>query len=108
MSMKTQTEKFNTQQEALKIAKLLANDLRLQILCVLEEGPATVTEIMVAVKAEQSRVSHQLSALREHQVISAQRDGRQIEYSLTDPHMRELLNDLMAHAEHVQQNAPHH
>ncbi|MBJ7695592.1 ArsR family transcriptional regulator [Weissella confusa] len=96
------------EQEALKIAKLLANDLRLQILCLLQEnGAATVTEIMNALHVEQSRVSHQLSELREYQMISATRSGRQITYALTDPHMMELLNDLLEHANHVRLHREH-
>lgn len=96
------------EQEALKIAKLLSNDLRLQILCLLQEnGAATVTEIMNALHAEQSRVSHQLSELREYQMISATRSGRQITYALTDPHMMELLNDLLEHANHVRLHREH-
>lgn len=106
--MELSEEIFLKEQEALKIAKLLANDLRLQILCLLQEnGAATVTEIMTALHAEQSRVSHQLSALREYQMISATREGRTITYSLTDPHMMELLQDLLDHANHVRLHRNH-
>ena len=46
-----------------------------------------------------SAVSHQLGLLRDRRLVSARRQGRNVEYSLLDEHIRQLLTIGMAHVE---------
>jgi DNA-binding transcriptional ArsR family regulator len=70
----------------------LATPSRLQILACLHDGPLSVSEIVEVVGMEQSAVSHQLRVLRDHDVVSVQRDGRKRLYALRTEHVAELLD----------------
>ncbi|QNK81527.1 metalloregulator ArsR/SmtB family transcription factor [Nakamurella sp. PAMC28650] len=74
---------------------------RLMILSQLRQAPATVGELTEAVRMEQSAVSHQLRVLRTMGLVSTQRHGRSITYSLYDSHVASLLDEAVYHAEHV-------
>jgi len=79
---------------------------RLMILSQLRQAPATVGEITAAVCMEQSAVSHQLRLLRTMGLVTTQRNGRSITYSLYDDHVASLLDEAVYHAEHVRLGEP--
>jgi len=74
----------------------LANELRLEIVKLLEREPMNVTEIAKATKAERSRVSHALQLLRQCKLVIAKKDGREILYHLNkqSPVFREAKGNL--------------
>jgi DNA-binding transcriptional ArsR family regulator len=74
---------------------------RLRILARLHAGPATVGELAVAVGMEGSAVSHQLRLLRHLGLVVGQRDGRRVVYELHDDHVGEMLEQVVAHVDHV-------
>jgi DNA-binding transcriptional ArsR family regulator len=79
---------------------------RLLILSRLRQSPTTVTELTEAVGMEQSAVSHQLRLLRTMGLVTKQRTGRHITYSLYDNHVASLLDEAVYHAEHLRLAAP--
>lgn len=81
--------------------RALANPSRLRILATLQAGPATVGQLTESVGMEQSAVSHQLRLLRDQGFVTAERDGRHMEYRLYDDHIGELIDQALSHAEHV-------
>ncbi len=60
----------------------LANELRLDILRLLEQGPKNVTQLAEATKAERSRVSHALQILRQCHLVRVRKKGREMLYEL--------------------------
>ena len=50
---------------------------------------------------EASAVSHQLRLLRHLGLVIGVRDGRRVVYELHDDHVAELLEQVVAHVEHV-------
>jgi DNA-binding transcriptional ArsR family regulator len=79
---------------ALAITQALSDPLRLAVLQHLMGGPATVTELMLATTAAQSRLSNHLAVLREGKLVRAIRQGRQIVYEIRNPAVARLVESL--------------
>jgi DNA-binding transcriptional ArsR family regulator len=79
----------------------LATPSRLYILARLQEGPCAVGELAEAVGMEPSACSHQLRLLRNLGLVTGERQGRSIVYSLYDNHVAELLDQALYHVEHL-------
>jgi DNA-binding transcriptional ArsR family regulator len=75
----------------------LSTPSRVQILGCLLGGPHSVSELMEALDMEQSAVSHQLRVLREHTLVSSERQGRRRVYALHDDHVVALLEGALRH-----------
>lgn len=65
------------------ILKLLAEENRLKILCILKSGEHCVCEIIKHLGLPQNLVSHHLNKLKEAELINGRKDGVWIHYSLT-------------------------
>jgi len=86
---------------AAEAMQALSAPSRLRILARLHAGPASVSEIAAAVDMEGSAVSHQLRLLRHLGLVVGERDGRQVVYELHDDHVAEMLEQVVAHVDHV-------
>ncbi len=64
--------------------KAMGNRTRLRILMELQKGPHNVTSIVKKLKMPQPTVSHHLALLRGAELVKAQRNGKEIIYSLND------------------------
>lgn len=79
----------------------LATPSRLRILGLLYAGPASVSEIGEAIDMDGSAVSHQLRILRHLGLVTGERSGRRVVYSLHDEHVGQLMEQAMSHVEHL-------
>ncbi|MFC5907929.1 ArsR/SmtB family transcription factor [Streptacidiphilus monticola] len=79
----------------------LATPSRLLILAHLQEGPCAASDIADAVGMERSACSHQLRLLRNLGLVSTERRGRSIVYSLYDNHVADLVDQAIGHVEHL-------
>jgi ArsR family transcriptional regulator len=66
------------------ILKLLAEESRLKIICILKNGDHCVCEIIKHLGLPQNLVSHHLNKLKEAGLIKGEKDGFWVHYSLTD------------------------
>ena len=66
------------------LLKVLADETRLAVIEQLIAGPKHVAEINQDLGVEQSLLSHHLKVLRESELVIAQRDGKQVLYSLAE------------------------
>jgi len=62
--------------------KVLADETRLEIVEQLLQGPKHVGEINLKIQIEQSLLSHHLKILRDSGLVTSQRDGKSVLYSL--------------------------
>lgn len=71
--------------------RALGDPTRIAILQLLLKRPHTVSELIGELDVPQSRVSNHLACLRWCRFVSAERQGRQVVYSISDPRIRDLL-----------------
>lgn len=79
----------------------LATPSRLRILGRLHAGPCSVNALAQHVGMEASAVSQQLRVLRHLGLVTGQRDGRSVVYTLHDDHVGQLLDEAIGHVEHL-------
>jgi ArsR family transcriptional regulator len=65
--------------------RALGDETRLRILEALATGERCVSDLMDALGLGQSLVSHHLRALREAGLVTVRRDGRRINYTISEP-----------------------
>ncbi len=80
---------------------LLSDANRLRLLsALLEGGELCVCDLAATVGMAESATSHALRLLRAHRVVKVRRAGRVAYYSLTDGHVRMLLDVALEHVAH--------
>lgn len=79
--------------------KIFSDSTRVKILCSLFEEELNVTEITAATGVSQTAVSHQLRILKQNHLVKYKRDGKQMLYSLSDDHVKTIINCGIEHIE---------
>jgi DNA-binding transcriptional ArsR family regulator len=80
--------------EVERLGKGIGNVGRYNILESLMKGPRTVGEIVKSVKISQPRVSQHLKILKGANLVSDERRGQEVYYSINVAHMTSLLKKL--------------
>ncbi len=79
------------EKRAAAIFSALAHPLRLRIIEKLRDGPCCVCKIIPFVGGEQSNVSHHLAILRNAGIVSSEKRGQEVWYSVTDSMIFKLI-----------------
>ncbi len=74
--------------------KLMSHPERLLMLCRMDEGEVSVTELVELTGLSQSSVSQHLAMLRDEGVVSIRGEAQTRFYSLTDPIVRGVIHAL--------------
>lgn len=74
--------------------KVLSNPDRLKILCVLKDGEIHVQHIEELTQIQQPTLSQQLTLLRKAKLVMTRREGKQIYYSIAEPKVLQLMQQL--------------
>ena len=82
--------------DAARLLKALANEKRLQVLCLLAEGERSVGEINAMLDLSQSALSQHLAVLREMQLVDTRRESQTIYYALAKGPAVRVLDALYA------------
>lgn len=77
--------------------RLLGDPSRLRIVLACLEGRCSVGALAADLGLSQSLVSHHLRLLRAARLLRAERQGRQVHYSIADDHVRSVLVDMVDH-----------
>lgn len=94
MKPKSLTElKENAQSMAARL-KLMGHAERLLMLCRMDEGEVSVSELVALTGLSQSSVSQHLAMLREEGVVSTRGAAQTRFYSLADPVVRGVIHTL--------------
>ena len=81
-------------EQAEQMLKILANKNRLMILCSLQDGEMSVSELNEAVPLAQSALSQHLAALRKVQIVATRRESQTIYYRVVDENVVSILATL--------------
>jgi DNA-binding transcriptional ArsR family regulator len=71
--------------------KTLGHPARIRILELLSEREHTVAEMLPEVGIEPAHLSQQLGVLRRANLVTSRKEGSSVSYSLTSPHVADLL-----------------
>lgn len=95
--------------EVTKIYKVLSNSTRIKILYYLrhQNQPVAVNEIVQALQLAQPVVSKQLGILRRYQLVRNHKEKNRVFYILDDPHVVEMIDDMLHHVQHEIKGLPH-
>ncbi len=71
--------------------KTLGHPARIRVLELLSERDHAVAEMLPEVGIEPAHLSQQLAVLRRAGLVTSRKEGSSVRYSLTSPHVAELL-----------------
>lgn len=80
--------------EAVRLLKSIANESRLMVMCVLNEGEFSVGELNKRIDLSQSALSQHLAILREQGLVRTRRESQTIYYSLANTDALKLIEAL--------------
>ena len=84
-------------EEVADLFKIFGDSSRLKILVALTQSDMCVSEISEFLSITQSAVSHQLRILKTSNLVKTRRVGKNIYYSLTDDHVKTIIDCGMEH-----------
>ncbi|MFH1546157.1 MAG: metalloregulator ArsR/SmtB family transcription factor [Patescibacteria group bacterium] len=84
--------------QATEFLKIISEENRLKILCVLQSGEKCVCEIWKYLKLPQNLVSHHLKVLKDFDLISPRKEGLKVFYTINRQSIKnyaKLLNKFL-------------
>ena len=103
VSESTNPEREERRLAAAQLLKALGHPHRVGIVDTLTYGPRCVHELVDALDLEQPLVSQHLRVLRSANLLSTQRRGKEIVYSLADDHVAHIVGDAITHSLETQE-----
>jgi DNA-binding transcriptional ArsR family regulator len=80
--------------------KLLGDETRLRVIWALLEGEHSVNDLADVVGAQPAAVSQHLAKLRLARLVRSRREGNRVFYVVDDAHVRSLVEVVLTHASH--------
>lgn len=80
-----------------ELFKVFGDSTRIRILYALFEAEMCVCDIAELLGLSQSAISHQLRVLKTAKLVKFRREGKTIYYSLSDQHVRSIIDQGMEH-----------
>jgi len=88
-------EKMKTSaSQACRLMKVLSNPDRLMLLCQLSQGEKRVGELEEILGIVQPTLSQQLTVLRDEELVTTRRDGKNIYYQIASPQALAVMTVL--------------
>lgn len=82
-----------------ELFKVFGDSTRIRILYALFESELCVGDIAQILGLSQTACSHQLRVLKTNKLVKFRREGKIVFYSLSDDHVRRIINQGMEHVE---------
>ncbi len=82
-----------------ELFRAFSDTSRVRIMYALLEGEKNVNILAKLVGISESAVSHHMRGLRQTRIVAARRDGKEVFYSITDPHIITLFQQGVRHVQ---------
>lgn len=89
-----------------RLGRAMADPTRSRILMALLDGPGYPAELADALALSRQNVSNHLTCLRDCGIVTAEPEGRQTRYEISDPHLARSLGALVDVVLAVDESAP--
>lgn len=76
-----------------ELFRTLGHPTRIRVLELLQDGPMQVRDLLAELDLEASNLSQQLAVLRRAGLVTSSREGSNVLYALSTPHLSALLSD---------------
>lgn len=80
-----------------ELFRAFSDTSRVRIMSALVDGEKNVSALAELVGISESAVSHHMRGLRQMHLVRAQRDGKEVYYSVDDPHLIALFQQGVKH-----------
>ncbi len=80
-----------------ELFRAFSDTSRVRILSAILDQELNITALAQIVGVTESAVSHHMRGLRQMHLVQARRDGKEVYYTLTDPHIIALFQQGVAH-----------
>lgn len=77
--------------------KIFGDSTRMSILFAIDGEPMCVCDIAALLGMTKSAVSHQLKILRQSDLITYRKSGKNVFYTLADDHVRDIIEKALEH-----------
>ncbi len=77
--------------------KIFGDSTRISILFAIDASPMCVCDIAETLGMTKSAVSHQLKILRQSDIVTYRKSGKNVFYSLADDHVRDIIEKALEH-----------
>jgi len=84
----------NELKKTVDFLKIISEENRMRILCILKSGPKCVCEIWPNLDLSQNLTSHHLSVLKELDLVKSKKQGLKVFYELNDKNLKKQLINL--------------
>jgi ArsR family transcriptional regulator, lead/cadmium/zinc/bismuth-responsive transcriptional repressor len=80
-----------------ELFRAFSDTSRVRIMSALLDGEKNVSRLAELVGISDSAASHHMRGLRQTRIVTARRDGKEVYYSITDPHIITLFKQGVEH-----------
>jgi ArsR family transcriptional regulator len=80
-----------------ELFRAFSDTSRVRIMSALVEKEVNVTELARLIGVTESAISHHMRGLRQLHIVRARREGKEVHYSINDPHIVTLFQQGVDH-----------
>lgn len=81
--------------------KVLSDSTRVRIIAALDESEMCVCDLAVLLNMTKSAVSHQLSSLKQANLVKYRREGKVVFYAIADDHIKVIFEKGLEHISEI-------
>jgi len=97
--MESQPLDEHTAAHVAELFRSFSDTSRVRILSVITEQELNTSGLAELIGVTESAVSHHMRGLRQMRIVRARRDGKEVYYSVIDPHIIELFQQGVRHVQ---------